>query len=60
MFDEHGNLLYVGKAKNLKNRVSAYTSYNRHPVRIQRMIRATHDMEFVICGLRDGSLVTRG
>ena len=49
MFDQYGNLLYVGKAKNLKNRVNAYTSYNRHPVRIQRMIRATHDMEFVIC-----------
>ena len=57
MFDEHGNLLYVGKAKNLKNRVSAYTSYNRHPVRIQRMIRATHDMEFVICGSETEALL---
>jgi excinuclease ABC subunit C len=57
MFDEHGNLLYVGKAKNLKNRVSAYTNYNRHPVRIQRMIRATHDMEFVICGSETEALL---
>jgi len=50
MYDAHQNVLYVGKAKSLKKRVTAYTSYKRHPIRIQRMIRATHDMEFVICG----------
>ena len=48
MFDEHGTVLYVGKAKNLKKRVTAYTKYNRHTIRIQRMIRATRTMEFVI------------
>ncbi|WP_409433624.1 excinuclease ABC subunit UvrC [Litorimonas sp. RW-G-Af-16] len=48
MLDQHGTLLYVGKAKNLKKRVTAYTSYARHPVRIGRMIRATHNMEFVV------------
>jgi excinuclease ABC subunit C len=65
MFDEHGNVLYVGKAKSLKKRVTAYTSYKHHPIRIQRMIRATHDMEFVICGsetealLLEASLIKR-
>ena len=48
MSDEAGTLLYVGKAKNLKKRVSAYTKYDRHPIRIRRMIRATASMEFVI------------
>ena len=48
MFDEQNMLLYVGKAKNLKKRVQAYTKYERHPVRIKRMIRATTSMEFVI------------
>ncbi len=48
MFDEFGMVLYVGKAKNLKKRVTAYTGYDRHTTRIRRMIRATTAMEFVI------------
>lgn len=48
MFDQYGILLYVGKAKNLKKRVTAYTSYKRHTTRLRRMIRATTAMEFVI------------
>ncbi len=48
MTDEHGTVLYVGKAKDLKKRVTAYTSYDRHPTRLRRMIRATANMEFVV------------
>ncbi len=48
MFGDNGQLLYVGKAKDLKKRVQAYTKYDRHPVRIKRMIRATNSMEFVV------------
>lgn len=47
MFDEYGTVLYVGKAKDLKKRVTSYTSYERHTTRIRRMIRATTAMEFV-------------
>ena len=49
MLGEDGAVLYVGKAKNLKKRVSNYTKYKGNSLRIQRMIRLTHDMEFVIC-----------
>lgn len=48
MTDEYGTVLYVGKAKDLKKRVTAYTNYDRHPTRLKRMIRATTNMEFVV------------
>ena len=57
MFDKDANVLYVGKAKDLKKRVSNYTSYARNPVRINRMIRATTQMEFVITGSETEALL---
>lgn len=57
MIDKHGELLYIGKAKHLKKRVTAYTKYDRHPIRIQRMIRATKTMEFVVTGSETEALL---
>ena len=48
MLDKDGHVLYVGKAKSLKKRVSNYTQYDRNSLRIQRMISLTCGMEFVI------------
>lgn len=48
MIDENGDVLYVGKARNLKKRVSNYTYEQGHNNRIARMIRATCHMEFVV------------
>ncbi len=47
MFDEDGDVLYVGKAKSLKNRVASYTREQGHTNRIARMICETVSMEFV-------------
>ncbi|MFL2802807.1 MAG: excinuclease ABC subunit UvrC, partial [Paracoccaceae bacterium] len=47
MIDCNNKTLYVGKAKNLKKRVSNYTKYNGHPLRIQQMIFATSAMLFL-------------
>lgn len=46
MINAGGDLLYVGKAKNLKKRVIAYTQPQKQSVRIQRMIADTATMEF--------------
>ena len=47
MVNNGGDVLYVGKAKNLKKRVTAYTQPHKQSVRIQRMIADTVTMEFV-------------
>ena len=47
MIDGNGDVIYVGKAKNLKNRVQSYARLSGHTVRIQRMIASTVSMEFV-------------
>lgn len=47
MVNAKGDVLYVGKAKNLKKRVVAYTRPDKMPLRIQRMIAETAAMEVV-------------
>ncbi|MBN8996043.1 MAG: excinuclease ABC subunit UvrC [Rhizobiales bacterium] len=47
MIDAKGNVLYVGKARSLKKRVTSYTHPERLSSRIARAIAATASMEFV-------------
>src|SRR3954447_23228157 len=47
MLDGKGDVLYVGKAKSLKNRVGSYARGQAHSNRIARMIGQTTSMEFV-------------
>ncbi|RVV98339.1 excinuclease ABC subunit UvrC [Mesobaculum littorinae] len=47
MLDEKGAVLYVGKARNLRNRVSNYARPAGHSARISRMIADTASMMFL-------------
>ena len=48
MIDARGDVLYVGKAKNIKKRVAAYARPAGLDTRIERMIAATRKLEFVV------------
>ncbi|MFL6757282.1 MAG: excinuclease ABC subunit UvrC, partial [Sphingomicrobium sp.] len=47
MQDAKGEVLYVGKARALKNRVINYTQVAKLPKRLQRMVAQTRDMTIV-------------
>jgi excinuclease ABC subunit C len=47
MQDARGDVLYVGKARTLKNRVSNYTQVGKLPKRLQRMVAQTRSMTIV-------------
>lgn len=47
MTDAKGDVLYVGKARALKNRVANYTQVDRLPLRLKRMVAQTRGMTIV-------------
>jgi len=47
MCDSRGDVLYVGKARALKNRVANYTQVDRLPQRLKRMVSQTRSMTIV-------------
>lgn len=48
MLDKNGKVLYVGKAKNIKKRIVAYTHFEKLPDHIKRMVSEVDRMEFII------------
>src|SRR5689334_16939900 len=48
MMNAAGDVLYVGKARSLKKRVTNYANGRFHTNRIGRMVRETATMEFVV------------
>ena len=45
MINHKGDVLYVGKAKNLPNRLKSYVSEKNHIIRTERMLSQTHKIE---------------
>ncbi len=63
-FDENGKLLYIGKAKNLKNRVKSYfrftPSLSPSPTlspRIYKMVSQTKDLEYIVVNSEHDALI---
>ena len=49
MKDKDGTVIYVGKSKKLKNRVSSYFTGNNHTVKTERMVSLVEDFDYILC-----------
>ena len=47
-YNTEGQVIYVGKAKNLKRRVSSYFNREHDVVRTRLLVRAIHSMEYIV------------
>src|SRR5262245_30345774 len=57
MLAENGDVLYVGKAKNLKHRVAQYAQVRAHAAGIYRVITQTASMEVVVTATETEALL---
>lgn len=57
MISADGEVLYVGKAKNIKKRIISYTKFDKLPTRLKRMVAQTRKMEFIIAQNEAGALL---
>ncbi|MGD9639041.1 MAG: excinuclease ABC subunit UvrC [Alphaproteobacteria bacterium] len=57
MLNQNGDVLYVGKAKNLKKRLTSYTRFNALSPRIKRMIAQTYDIEIIVTENETAALI---
>ena len=50
MKDKQGEIIYIGKAKALKNRVTQYFgSGNQHTEKVRRMVSNVENFEYIVC-----------
>ena len=54
--DRHGRVIYVGKAKSLRKRVTSYFSRDLHP-RTQTMVEAADSVEWIIADSETSALM---
>ena len=45
MISSNGEILYIGKAKNIPNRLKSYVTDSNLPIRTERMLSLTHNLE---------------
>lgn len=58
MLDNLGNIIYVGKAKNLKNRLRQYFHNSMKTVKVMAMLDHVADFRYIICATEVDALVT--
>lgn len=49
MKNKQGKIIYIGKAKKLKNRVSQYFALrNNHPIKVRKMVENVDDFDYIL------------
>ncbi|WP_026837035.1 excinuclease ABC subunit UvrC [Gillisia sp. JM1] len=56
-YDKNGRILYVGKAKNLKKRVSSYFTKSHDSHRIDVMVKKIHDIKHIVVNSETDALL---
>ena len=49
MKDSDGRVIYVGKSKKLKNRVTTYFTGNNHTLKTAKMVSLVEDFDYIVC-----------
>lgn len=57
MLDDKGDVIYVGKAKNLKNRLSSYAKFDNLSTRIKMMASRICDIEVIVVSSENEALL---
>lgn len=59
MLDDRGEIIYVGKAKNLKNRLRSYFfNLSGRPKKVSAMLEHVADFRYIICASEVDALLT--
>ncbi len=58
MHDRHRKVIYVGKAKNLKNRVTSYFRNGYHTPKTEKMVSQVEDFDVIITATELDALLT--
>lgn len=56
-FDEEGRVIYVGKAKNLRRRVSSYFQKEQHDRKTRLLVRHIHELRYIVVPTEQDALL---
>ena len=49
MKNEHGKVIYVGKSRKLRDRVSQYFRNGEKNLKTERMVSSVHHFDYIVC-----------
>ena len=56
-FNKDEKIIYVGKAKNLKRRVSSYFIGNNHNAKTEALVRNIYDLKYIVVNSETDALL---